>query len=239
MELTMKEQWVVDALRRRVIAQSEQLQAELSVSGMTVFRGLKKYGYFSSLNQNASYLTLKETPKFDSEGLWIYGEVVFGHHGSLLETIEALVGASDCGLTAGELEDRLGTRVHNQLSQLLRKQMIRRFKEGRQAIYVSLDVDIAQRQRERRLAEIGLREEQGELLGDWVQAMVPPGLQWEAVIRTLMQMIETPEASVASLSRRLQASGLVISARQIRKIVAFYGLEKKTDRWRCQKLSGD
>ena len=46
----------------------------------------------------------------------------------------------------------------------------------------------------------------------------------------LVQMIATPKASPASLAKKLQAQGLVIQAEQVRRVLEFYALEKKTAR---------
>ena len=58
---------------------------------MTVFRGLKRYGYFTSYNCNSSYYTLHDIPEFDGRGLWQYGPARFSRHGTIAETVLAWV----------------------------------------------------------------------------------------------------------------------------------------------------
>ena len=56
----------------------------------------------------------------------------------------------------------------------------------------------------------------------------PEGMRPQTVIRLLVQMIATPQASPASLAKKLQAQGVAIHAEQVRRVIAFYALEKKT-----------
>lgn len=53
--LTDREQRIVDWLRTRKMATMRHLQHQFQVCHMTVFRALKKYGYYSSYNHNAGY----------------------------------------------------------------------------------------------------------------------------------------------------------------------------------------
>jgi hypothetical protein len=48
------------------------------------------------------------------------------------------------------------------------------------------------------------------------------------VIHVLVRLLQTPEASVASVARTLQARQLAVRADQIREILDFYGLKKTT-----------
>ncbi|MCU0871793.1 MAG: hypothetical protein MUE50_05565 [Pirellulaceae bacterium] len=57
---------------------------------------------------------------------------------------------------------------------------------------------------------------------------VPPGLDAVTVIHVLRRLLETPEASVASVARALQARKVLVRADQIRLILDFYGLKKTT-----------
>jgi hypothetical protein len=49
------------------------------------------------------------------------------------------------------------------------------------------------------------------------------------VIRLLVEMIQEPGAKAASLSQRLQRQGESITAEQVRGVIEFYSLSKKTE----------
>ena len=218
---------VVGFLRRHPVASFEALEKQLQVSRRTVRRALAKHGYYSSCNANGGFVTLRETPRFSPEGLWVYRQWCFSSHGSLLQTIVALVEASPAGKTLAELQDQLCTRVHNQVSWLLQDEKLTRVYSGRHVVYLSCDAARAAAQQRQR--------QQSARPEDAVVARIarsatpcPEGMRAETVIRLLVQMIDTPNASPASLAKKLQAQGLAIQAEQVRRVIAFYALEKKT-----------
>lgn len=118
MDLTTTEAEIVQQLRAERIAQGTALAEQIGCSTKTVQRALAKVGYFCSLNHNATFVTVQDTPRFDHYGLWTYQTVCFSQHGKLPQTLHRLVEQSPAGSTVEELEQRVGTRVHNHVSQL-------------------------------------------------------------------------------------------------------------------------
>jgi hypothetical protein len=213
---------VINLLRELVVATLNVLCHKLSKSRMTVLRALKSYGYFSSFNLNSSYFTLKDIPDFDKEGLWFHGSVGFSRYGSLTQTIKAVVEHSEKGYTVVELQKLLGTKVHNQLSLLCRKKMLTRFYLGRNCVYISLEAKLQASQEAQRKGPIKKPEAITTI-------QVPLGLEALTVIRLLVEMIHKPDATAASLSQRLQRQGFPITAEQVRGVIEFYSLVKKTE----------
>jgi hypothetical protein len=213
---------VINVLRELVVATIDVLCNKLSKSRMTVLRALKSYGYFSSFNFNSSYFTLKDTPDFDKDGLWFHGQIGFSRYGSLTQSIKAIVEHSEKGLTVVELQKLLGTKVHNQLSLLCRKRMLTRFYLGRNCVYTSVEAKLQASQEAQRKGQIKKPEA-------IIRIQVPPGLDVLTVIQLLIEMIHKPDATAASLSQKLQRRGFVITAEQVRGVIEFYALEKKTE----------
>lgn len=85
---------------------------------MTVFRKLKPLSYKASYSHAGKYYTLDEMANYDKQGLWEFGQIYFSRFGSLKNTIEALVCASEAGYPASELQQILKVRVHKPLFQL-------------------------------------------------------------------------------------------------------------------------
>src|SRR3990167_9827162 len=137
MNLTANESQVVARLSRVRVARFSQLATQLELSTRTVHRALVKAGYLTSINQNASFVTLKRVPQFDHFGLWSFEQIHFSKYGNLRETLAKLIEQAPSGCTLRELEERVGTRAHSHLSQLIREGKVRRFQLGRIAIYVS------------------------------------------------------------------------------------------------------
>jgi hypothetical protein len=222
MELTASEDQVVQCLRRDHVAQGARLAAQLQLSLKTVQRALAKVGYYTSLNHNSTFVTLRDIPQFDELGLWNYQQICFSRLGHLPQTLVHLVEQAAQGCTLQQLQEAVGTRVHNHLSHLLRQGRLGHFRLGRQAVYTSAAPRRQQQQqqaRQRALAPAGVPQ-QGPT--------VPPGLEALTVIRVLVRRLQTPEASVASLAKSLQLQGVAVWAPQIRALFDFYQLKKTT-----------
>lgn len=226
MELTRTESSVIQRIRRKRIATMKTLCEELAVSHMTVHRALKKYGYHSSVNHNASYYTLHDIPRFDENGLWTYREICFSEHGNLGKTLVALTENAPAGLTVLELEQRVKTKVGNLLSRLCQQNELSRCFAGRQAVYLAADNKRQQRQQHQRAQE--RQESQARLSSsDTDQAAFPPHYDVLTVLEVLIQIIKTPKADAAELAKALRARGVKITAVQVQRVLDFYALQKK------------
>ena len=224
MDLTRKESEVVRRLRRKRIGTMKIMREELAVSHMTVFRALNKYGYHSSVNHNASYYTLHDTPRFDENGLWTYRKVCFSEHGTLGKTLVKLVERSRAGLTVAELEQRVKTKVGNVLSRLCQQQQLSRCFAGREAVYLAVDTERQRRQEGERQESHTLRASSSSEAG---QARFPPRYDVITVLEILMQIIKTPAAEAADLAKALRARGVKITAVKVQRVLDFYGIKKK------------
>ena len=229
MPLTAKEKQVIERVRQQEVSTKRALCQELDTSHMTVVRALTKVGYYTSYNYNSAYYTLHDTPTFDPDGLWFYRDIGFSRYSTLEATLTALVESAPAGYTVSELRDRLRTEVANLLCLACGHERMSRFYLGRQAVYVSKHS--RQQSRQKRL-----RQERAQELVNAAQTLpretlgLPEGLDALTVIHLLVHMVERPQASVASLSQRLQARGLAITAKQVREVIAFYSIQKKTER---------
>jgi hypothetical protein len=98
---------LLDIFRRKKVLTKRELLQGAGCSSMTAWRLLSKHGYYTSYNCNARYYTLADTPQFDDHGLWTYRKIRFSKWGSLTETIVALVGNSEAGMTPEQLQQQL------------------------------------------------------------------------------------------------------------------------------------
>jgi hypothetical protein len=226
MILTTTESRIVQRLRQQLVAAYAELVKQLDVSAKTVQRAVSKVGYYNSLNFNSVYVTLQNTPRFDPRGLWVHRQICFSRHGGLRSTIRVLVQQAREGWTVDELQRMLGTRVHNQLAGLLREGEIQHFYLGGHAIYTSADPTQAQQQQAQRQRQT--TPASATVRPAYPAPELPPGIDAATVIRLLVQMLQKPDASPASLSKSLQAHGVAVHAEQVRQVLAFYGLKKTT-----------
>ncbi len=229
MTASQKESKVVDLLRELIVAKIDVLCTKLLASRSTVLRALKTYGYFSSYNFNSSYFTLKDIPNFGKDGLWFHGDVGFSRYGTLTQTIKAVVEHSETGYTVLELQKRLGTKVHNQLSRLCRSKILTRFYVGRHCVYTSVEREVQTSQQANRKQQIREPRAIGTRHYDFKKNELLQQLDVLTVIRLLVEMIQKPGTKAASLSQTLQRQGESITAAQVRGVMEFYSLSKKTE----------
>ena len=229
MTFSQGESRVINLLRELMVATLDVLCNKLSKSRITILRVLKSYGYFSSYNFNSSYFTLKDIPDFNKDGLWFHGEIGFSCYGTLTQTIKSLIEHSEKGYTVVELQKLLGTRVHNQLSSLCRKKILTRFYVGRHCVYTSVEPKLQASQEAKRKEQIIKSKAVAGSQKDFKGRKLPHQLDTLTVIRLLVEMIKKPDAKAASLSQTLQHQGLSITAEQVRGVIEFYSLSRKTE----------
>jgi hypothetical protein len=218
--LTDREQKVINWLKKRTVATMRQLRHQFQLSHMTVIRALKKEGYYTSYNHNASYYVLQERPAFNEWGLWAYRNIRFSRHGTLTQTIVALVESAPAGLTVAELEERLEVKVGNLASRLVHDGIVQReILPGRQAVYLAHDDETASTQYEKR-GKLIVPQPRGS-------ALLPEDCSPTEVIEILRQMVITRDASPPQLVRQLKNRDVHITAGQVRRVIEHYALEKK------------
>lgn len=200
---------------------------ELKVSPITITRALVKYGYSTSYNYNASYYTLKDIPDFNDDGLWTYTDIGFSTYPNINELIIAIINQSDKGYTTNEMNQLLRTETKNLLSRLRKQGRLAKFYIGHQAVYSTIDLtrQASQKQLREQQQLLQLEQEQKKHLAG---GFLPEGIDIKTIIQLLITMIRMPDASVASLSLNWQAKNVTVTAEQLRNIICFYGLEKKT-----------
>jgi len=224
LSLTAGEEAVVRELRRRRVATMRTLRERRGCCHMTVVRALKKTGYHNSFNANAAYYALPETVAFDADGLWFHRQIGFSQHGNLLQTLVVLVERSPAGYTVAELTARLRTPVATLLNRLARQGRLAVVRPGRRALYLAAAAEPRSRQQAQRQTPTPAIAAPAVAAGP----TLPAGVNAFQVITLLSVMIQAPDASVPVLVRRVRERVVALAPKEIRRIAAFYELQKKT-----------
>jgi len=218
-----RHQKVIAWMKTRKVATMKALRHQFQVSHMTVFRILSEYGYHTSYNRNAAFYALRDVPQFDPAGFWAYRGIRFSRHGSLSDTIVALVENAAAGQTVRELEERLQTRAANLLCLLVRDgRLTQRSLQGRLVVYLASDPRQADQQfqhRQQLLKQLPAP-----------QQSLPEGCSTTEVIEILRALVLSPRAGPDQLARQLTARGLHITPGQVSQVTAHYALKKKRRR---------
>src|SRR5262245_29939368 len=131
---------LIRLLRSHKIATMSELKAALGTQAdATVFRKLDSLAYRTSYSHRGRYYTLDEVVRFDEVGLWSFRSVWFSQFGTLLATVEALVGASEAGYDAAELEGVVHVECKAARLELVRAERLDRQLLGRRYVYLSAD----------------------------------------------------------------------------------------------------
>ena len=132
-----RQQKLIAWMKSRKVTTMKALRHQFQISHMTVFRILSEYGYHTSYNRNAACYALRDVPQFDPAGFWSYRGIHFSRHGSLSDTIVAVVENALAGQTVRELEELLQTRAANLLCRLVRDgRLTQRSLQGRLVVYL-------------------------------------------------------------------------------------------------------
>jgi hypothetical protein len=193
----------VEQLRQEQVLSMPELRRRCGTSHMSIFRALRRHGYFTSYNHNGAFYTLAETPVFDERGLWAWRDV-------LVQWVDR----SPACCRAEELERDLGVRAQNHLRLLARQDRLRREKLGASYVYFSAV--------EKRCKE---QQHQARPPAAVEPFRLPPGIRHVTLIRLLVAKLANPEAEPAVLARRLRAEGETLGTSTVRAVLAFYGLD--------------
>ena len=118
--LTFDPQVLRKHLLRHKIATLPELKGVLgTTANLTIFRKLKPLDYLTSYTHRGRYYALRESARFDNDGLWSHEAVWFSRHGTLVATIESFVHQSPRGCFADELADLLHAEVQDPLHDLV------------------------------------------------------------------------------------------------------------------------
>ncbi len=206
-------------LKQQVVNMNALSKILQTQSRMSIFRRLKKIGYFSSFSHAGKYYTLTNIPQFNENGLWFYQEIGFSRFGTLKATIIELVCGSSAGLTHLELSQLLRIKVYNSLLGLVKEGLVSRERIEKSFLYVAPEHGKATEQINRQRTATAKSVRDVTVVSDTI------------VIEVLIETIHTGkiEISPSLVAKRLSNRGMLISNKQVEQIFKQYGipLEKK------------
>jgi hypothetical protein len=202
---------------RKPIADLAALRRQLdTTSRRTVYRALASVGYWTSYSHAGRYYTLKEIPRFDQDGVWACGDVLFSRHGTLRATIVHMVGLAPAGQTHAQLQARLRLRVHDTLHELVERGDVGRIEVNGLFLYVSPDREKAESQVTARRQLVGT--------GGPPSTSVP---EPSVIIDILLVVIHHPKEGPVAIATRLAKAGKSVGSDQVEGVFARYALGEK------------
>lgn len=212
---------VARLFKRQPVADLDALRSALgTTSRTTVFRALSAVGYRTSYSHAGRYYTLEDVPRFDEDGLWAHGGVLFSRDRTLRQTVVRMVGTSPAGHTHSELQARLRLRVHDTLLDLVEERLVGRVVLEQLFLYVSAD--------KRRAATQGASRKQ--LRREAASPKEDKDLEPALVIEVLTEVIHGTVVRLDSrdVAARLGVRGVAVTAAQVEQVLRLHGVRKKT-----------
>lgn len=210
---------VKERIKKLKVVKIKELAESLNCTVRTLFNKLERSMYYTSYNFNRQYISLKEIPIFDENGIWEYEQVRFSKWGNVEETIQNIVHRSSSGISAGEIADILQIQTHNQLLKCRRKEMLINKRYGRSQIYFSADKTKQKHQIEMRQTLMI------ESLKD-IELQAP---STKAIIDILLVMVKHRENEPDKIVKILSTKGRRIKEGDIKWVINEYDI-KKTSR---------
>lgn len=201
------------------VVQTEQLAKTFTCSQKTILRRLKDVGYLKSYNKNGSYITLKDRPDFDENGLWHYKGGFFSKWKTIPNTICHLIDDSTAGYTAGELERLLQVELYHQLTSCLHKGRIYRDKSSPRPVYYAID-------RLKQDRQVQQRTEKTHKI-----ALEPLKVSKENTIKILVVALRHQTANVEKLIPLLELEGVFVVENQVEWVFDTYNIKKNDSHW--------
>lgn len=141
---------VVTSLEEKKVFTLDMLVSTLNCSVPTARLKLKKWGTYTSYNQNGRYYTMPSVPRFDDNGLWHYRETYFSQYGNLKNTIIELISNSSCGFTGKEIGNIVKLAPRSFLHHFRNAKGIQREKSDGVYVYYSSNAAIYEQQKKHR-----------------------------------------------------------------------------------------
>ena len=209
-----KEAETLKAFRHSRIMTASELAEHLECSIPSVRNRLKSWGALTSYNRNGRHYALSDVGKFDEKGLWKHKGVFFSRYGTLKRTVRHLVESSPAGLDAREIGRLVGLPARSFMAQLQKIPGLRREKHEKRFVYYCDEQDRHRSQRARRVQES--KRKPKELPCDT-----------EAIF-VLVDRIKHPDSSFEQCVQRLRRRGRRVNISAVRNLLAYHGIEKKT-----------
>ena len=152
--------------------------------------------------------------RYDYNGLWHSGDIVFSKWGTLADTIQHLVDSSKAGLSSLDLGSILKTKIIPQLVALGKAKRIVRVRYGRHHVYYNVKPGIKEQQMRKRKALMGYPKEAERTLGK------------DKIILVLTTIVKHRTISFEDTMEILSSEGIPVNNKELTLLFKKYGFKK-------------
>lgn len=202
-----------------------EISRRLGTSRATATRLMVRHGTCTSVNGGGLHCVLRSMCRFDPQGFYRIGGLLFYRDGNQQDAVCGYAGGSEAGVRAGEVAEFFGVSMAMQLLRLSREGRLRREKWDGSFVYFSPDEERCAEQRRRRrragedetaqltLAELLSREDRDSL---------------ELLIKVLLTCLAHPQFSAKSIALSLARRGESVCTARVKEMFERFDIVKKT-----------
>ena len=204
-------------IRSKKIQTLEQILKHVSCSEITLRRDIRRINGITSYTHQGRFITLKDIPEFDNNGIWFYRKVGFTKYKNSLELIVHLINNSREGLSREQIQEILKIQIYQQIQTLLKRNELFRIKIGNKYIY--LPEELAKNQKKR------LQLLNANNVEEYYDAMV----SFSDLVALLKAVLveKKIKIDIKNLKRFTQKYSLKIPLKKVEQLLLKYNLAEK------------
>lgn len=209
--------FVENIIRSKKIQTFEQILKQVSCSEATLRRDVRRIKGITSFTHQGRFVTLKDIPKFDKNGIWFHRKVGFTKYKNSLELIVHLINSSKEGLNREQIQEIIKIQIFQQIQTLLKRNELYRCKIGKKYIYLPEELAMNQKTRLRLLSANNVE--------DYYDAMV----SFSDLVALLKAVLieKKIKIDVKNLKRFAQKYSLTIPLKKVEQLLLKYNLTEK------------
>jgi DeoR/GlpR family transcriptional regulator of sugar metabolism len=208
---------VENIIRSKKIQTLEQILKHVSCSEITLRRDIRRINGITSYTHQGRFITLKDIPEFDNNGIWFYRKVGFTKYKNSLELIVHLINNSREGLSREQIQEILKIQIYQQIQTLLKRNELFRIKIGNKYIY--LPEELAKNQKKR------LQLLNANNVEEYYDAMV--GFSDLVALLKAVLVEKKIKIDIKNLKRFTQKYSLKIPLKKVEQLLLKYNLAEK------------
>ena len=208
---------VKNIIRPKKIQTFQQIHKQVSCSEATLRRDIRRIKGITSFTHQGSFITLKDIPKFDKNGVWFYRKVGFTKYKNSLELIVHLIDDSKEGLTREQIQEIVNIQIFQQIQTLLKRNKLYRSKIGNKYVYLPKQLATNRKKRMQVLSANNVEE--------YYDAMVSSS-DLVALLKAVL-LEKKIRIDVKYLKRFTRKYSLTIPLKKIEQLLLKYNLTEK------------
>lgn len=132
-----RQDFIKNFIRKDQVRSFSQILQKVNCADISLRRDLNSINAITSYTHNGVFITLRDIPVFDENGIWFCKDIGFTKCENSLELIVEVIKQSKKGISKKSLDKILRIDVYKQIHILLKRNLLNRVKIGNKYYYIS------------------------------------------------------------------------------------------------------